>query len=391
MEGGGEWVVKFGRRRCSPELCPTPPGPSRPRLPPAGAPSFPVAGAIATASIIFVMLAEHGLAKAAEARLHARLRRMAGPAPAKGAACVPAAGGNIPGHLHGHSHDHAHGTPNKAAAAHPTTTTHHHTHSPDCDDVEAGGQGGERVRAAPHTDACCPPASPVCAGGDLSLATVHGTSQLHAHGHTHGPGEDCVVAARHAAVAQVLEFGIALHSVLIGITLGVLQTACAVRPLLAAITFHQFFEGLALGGCLVEAEYGARAFVGLGTLYALSTPMGVAIGLAIQARPGQWGAGWRAGGTAGARLPPRPPSPPTTPPCKPTDVLQPQLPDLPGGVGSVRLHFHRHPHLHGPRRPDCRRLHVFPVQGGRPASDGWVRGPGAGGGADDLVGAVGVR
>jgi zinc transporter 1/2/3 len=52
---------------------------------------------------------------------------------------------------------------------------------------------------------------------------------------------------------QVLETGIALHSVLIGIALGVSNSPCTIKPLLAALTFHQFFEGVALGSCLLQA------------------------------------------------------------------------------------------------------------------------------------------
>jgi zinc transporter 1/2/3 len=115
----------------------------------------------------------------------------------------------------------------------------------------------------------------------MSLAAVHGAGAVHGHGHTHDRGEDCVVAARHVAVAQVLEIGIAMHSVLIGITLGVGRTVCAVRPLLIAITFHQCFEGLALGGCLVEAEYSAWAHAALGAIFALSTSLGIGLGLAL--------------------------------------------------------------------------------------------------------------
>lgn len=45
----------------------------------------------------------------------------------------------------------------------------------------------------------------------------------------------------------MLELGIALHSVLIGVALGVAQDPAAARPLAAALVFHQTFEGFALG------------------------------------------------------------------------------------------------------------------------------------------------
>jgi zinc transporter ZupT len=51
---------------------------------------------------------------------------------------------------------------------------------------------------------------------------------------------------------QVLELGIVAHSVIIGIALGVSNSPCTVRPLIAALTFHQFFEGFALGGCISQ-------------------------------------------------------------------------------------------------------------------------------------------
>jgi zinc transporter 1/2/3 len=50
----------------------------------------------------------------------------------------------------------------------------------------------------------------------------------------------------------VLEAGIVAHSVLIGVALGTSMSPCTVRPLLAALTFHQFFEGIALGGCIAQ-------------------------------------------------------------------------------------------------------------------------------------------
>lgn len=60
---------------------------------------------------------------------------------------------------------------------------------------------------------------------------------------------------RAVAVAQVLEYGIAAHSVIIGIALGVSSSSCTIRPLAAALVFHQMFEGIALGATLISAGY----------------------------------------------------------------------------------------------------------------------------------------
>jgi zinc transporter 1/2/3 len=51
---------------------------------------------------------------------------------------------------------------------------------------------------------------------------------------------------------KVLELGIIVHSVIIGMSLGASESPDTIRPLLVALTFHQFFEGIGLGGCIVQ-------------------------------------------------------------------------------------------------------------------------------------------
>jgi zinc transporter 1/2/3 len=51
---------------------------------------------------------------------------------------------------------------------------------------------------------------------------------------------------------KVLELGIVVHSVIIGMSLGASESASAIKPLVVALTFHQFFEGIGLGGCIVQ-------------------------------------------------------------------------------------------------------------------------------------------
>ncbi|PUZ37657.1 hypothetical protein GQ55_9G137700 [Panicum hallii var. hallii] len=120
-----------------------------------------------------------------------------------------------------------------------------------------------------------------------------------AHGHWHGHGD--IVAAESAAVAkpedddeaskvqlrrnrvvvQVLEMGIIVHSVVIGLGMGASQSVCTIRPLVAAMCFHQLFEGMGLGGCILQAEYGARMKAGLVFFFSTTTPFGIALGLAL--------------------------------------------------------------------------------------------------------------
>ena len=43
-----------------------------------------------------------------------------------------------------------------------------------------------------------------------------------------------------------------MHSVIIGLALGASDSPKTIRPLLAALSFHQLFEGLGLGGCITQ-------------------------------------------------------------------------------------------------------------------------------------------
>ena len=51
---------------------------------------------------------------------------------------------------------------------------------------------------------------------------------------------------------QILELGIVVHSVIIGMSLGASESAKTIKPLVAALSFHQFFEGVGLGGCISQ-------------------------------------------------------------------------------------------------------------------------------------------
>lgn len=43
-----------------------------------------------------------------------------------------------------------------------------------------------------------------------------------------------------------------IHSVITGISLGASERASTIKPLVAALSFHQFFEGTGLGGCISQ-------------------------------------------------------------------------------------------------------------------------------------------
>ncbi|CAN6281986.1 unnamed protein product [Urochloa humidicola] len=86
---------------------------------------------------------------------------------------------------------------------------------------------------------------------------------------------------RNRVIVQVLEMGIVVHSVVIGLGMGASQNVCTIRPLVAALCFHQLFEGMGLGGCILQAEYGARVRSVLVFFFSTTTPFGIALGLAL--------------------------------------------------------------------------------------------------------------
>ncbi|KAG0039331.1 high-affinity Zn(2+) transporter zrt1 [Podila clonocystis] len=81
----------------------------------------------------------------------------------------------------------------------------------------------------------------------------------------------------------ILEFGIALHSVIIGIALGT-TVGTEFVSLLIALLFHQFFEGVALGGRIASLKFHRTSLSPwlLSAGFALSTPLGVALGIGIR-------------------------------------------------------------------------------------------------------------
>ncbi|XP_057799752.1 zinc transporter 4, chloroplastic [Salvia miltiorrhiza] len=114
----------------------------------------------------------------------------------------------------------------------------------------------------------------------------HRAEDQHGHSHSHSLGfqggdDDEDNTARHIVVSQVLELGIVSHSVIIGLALGVSQSPCKIRPLMGALSFHQFFEGFALGGCISQARLRSLQSTLMACFFAITTPIGIGIGIGI--------------------------------------------------------------------------------------------------------------
>ncbi|KAL1829459.1 hypothetical protein ACET3Z_007871 [Daucus carota] len=86
---------------------------------------------------------------------------------------------------------------------------------------------------------------------------------------------------RCRVVAQVLELGIIVHSVIIGLSLGASDNPCTIRPLVAALCFHQMFEGMGLGGCILQANYRAKTNAIMVFFFSATTPFGIILGIGL--------------------------------------------------------------------------------------------------------------
>jgi zinc transporter 1/2/3 len=94
-------------------------------------------------------------------------------------------------------------------------------------------------------------------------------------------------AATSSAIAQVigiaiLEFGVVLHSILIGLTLAVNEDF---KILFVVLVFHQTFEGLGIGSRLAYMQlpdkYQYVPYLAA-MIFGITTPIGIAIGLGVR-------------------------------------------------------------------------------------------------------------
>ncbi|KAI3987465.1 hypothetical protein MKX01_017163 [Papaver californicum] len=113
-----------------------------------------------------------------------------------------------------------------------------------------------------------------------------GHVHVHTHGHAHGSAfvdsaHDTSDSSSELIRNRVLELGIVVHSIIIGIALGALENPSSIKPLVAALTFHQFFEGMGLGGCISQAKFKSKAATIMALFFSLTTPFGVGIGIGI--------------------------------------------------------------------------------------------------------------
>lgn len=101
------------------------------------------------------------------------------------------------------------------------------------------------------------------------------------HGHSHGLSL-LQEKHNHKVSTYLLEFGIAMHSVLIGLALGTEEGSTFIA-LFIALCFHQFFEAIALGAQISKLETkSVIPAIAMVIFFSITTPIGTAIGIAVR-------------------------------------------------------------------------------------------------------------
>lgn len=105
-------------------------------------------------------------------------------------------------------------------------------------------------------------------------------------GHHHGVEVPRSMPNAQRVVAAIcMEFGVTLHSVFVGLDLGVTPNNEAI-VLMVALLFHQMFEGIALGSRIVDADFKLSVDIVFMFVFSFAAPIGAAVGTgAIMSSP----------------------------------------------------------------------------------------------------------
>ncbi|RYR13575.1 hypothetical protein Ahy_B04g070497 isoform B [Arachis hypogaea] len=120
---------------------------------------------------------------------------------------------------------------------------------------------------------------------EQEMGVVVSVGHFHAHGHHHAAIQatknEGTQLVRYRVVAMVLELGIIVHSVVIGLSIGASNNTCSIKGLIVALCFHQMFEGIGLGSCILQAQYKLLKRMVLVLFFSVTTPFGIALGIGL--------------------------------------------------------------------------------------------------------------
>ncbi|KAG0168088.1 high-affinity Zn(2+) transporter zrt1 [Apophysomyces sp. BC1034] len=137
----------------------------------------------------------------------------------------------------------------------------------------------DRIRARKRQDSGDVEKVQMSVSEESSQSTAHNNNEHIGHVHSAGLLEEDQSFKNIGTL--MLEFGIVMHSIIIGITLANTGNE-EFTTLLIALVFHQFFEGIALGTRVNDLNNKSwkKPFV-MGVVFMIMTPIGVAIGIGI--------------------------------------------------------------------------------------------------------------
>ena len=107
----------------------------------------------------------------------------------------------------------------------------------------------------------------------------HTCLEEHIHGHTMVVDKNPTKAI---VKSIILEACIALHSIIIGISLGGMDKqadSSSLGVLIVAYAFHQFFEGIALGTGSLESKFDKKTSFWFWLVFVITVPIGIIIGM----------------------------------------------------------------------------------------------------------------
>ena len=129
-----------------------------------------------------------------------------------------------------------------------------------------------------------------------SVANQPRTSEIHEHVHHHYGSSFNLLANSNVPSslikAYVMEISVAVHSFILGVSLGALAGKSylpTLEALIIALVFHQIFEGIGMGTAIQQArlELKTAKVVLFVLVFVLSVPMGIVIGLLVTYYPNQ--------------------------------------------------------------------------------------------------------
>lgn len=113
-------------------------------------------------------------------------------------------------------------------------------------------------------------------------AHEHNHSGINEDGHVHSAGFLENEQSLRNIGTFILELGIVMHSIIIGITLGTTDNE-SFNTLFIALIFHQFFEGIALGTRVNDLNCKSwKKPILMGLLFICMTPIGIGIGIGVR-------------------------------------------------------------------------------------------------------------